>query len=264
MSYHDILPAELTDLFAEAELLIFDIRDASSYARAHIDNAQPASDEALKSLLKSRQRQRPILVYCYHGHSSRDICQFIAGFGFERVHNLVGGWQAWEQFIDTESAASGSATPSPALMDWMTEQGFPSTDMHSSIENGMTPLMIAALKGEQEKLEELLALGANPNHLNDDRHHALWFACVHGSPERVATLIAHGADLDNQNINGATCAIYAASTGKLEALKCLVEAGANLSLETNIGYNALENASSLPVLKYLKQRMKDRLVLPAE
>jgi len=263
MSYHDILPAELADLFAEAELLIFDIRDAGSYARAHIDNAQPASDEALKALLKSRKRQRPILVYCYHGHSSRDVCQFITGFGFERVHNLVGGWQAWEQFISTDSAANEPATPSPALTDWMSEQGFPAADMHSTIENGMTPLMLAALKGEQERLEELLALGANPNHLNDDRHHALWFACVYGSPEPVATLLVHGADVDNQNINGATCAIYAASTGKLDVLKCLVEAGANLSLETNIGYNALENASSLPVLKYLKQRMKDRLALPA-
>jgi len=78
----------------------------------------------------------------------------------------------------------------------------------------------------------------------------------------VTSLIAHGAHLDNQNINGATCAIYAASTGKLEVLRCLTEAGANLQIETNVGYNALESAASLHVLKHLRARMSERIALP--
>ena len=262
MSYHDILPAEVSGLFAEADLLTFDIRDAASYARAHIEHAQMPSDAVLKQLFISRQHQRPVLVYCYHGHSSRDICQFIAGFGFKQVYNLVGGWQAWESFIDTQAAPPQANAASPALTAWMHAQGFPSAALHGSIENGMSPLMIAALKGEQKHLEELLSLGADPNQLNDDRHHALWFACVHGTVQGVSSLVAHGANLDNQNINGATCAIYAASTGKLDVLCCLTEAGADLHIETNVGYNALESAASLPVLKHLRTRMSERIALP--
>lgn len=60
------------------------------------------------------------------------------------------------------------------------------------------------------------------------------------------------ANVDNQNVNGATCAIYTASPGKLDVLKRLVDAGANLDKETSGGYTALESASTLPVLKYLR------------
>ncbi|MDR3394850.1 MAG: ankyrin repeat domain-containing protein [Parasulfuritortus sp.] len=259
MSYHDIHPAEVPALSTEEDLLIFDIRDPASFARGHLDAAQPISDAALQDLFKSRKRERPVLVYCYHGNSSRDICQFIAGFGLKRVYNLAGGWLAWEQF----TAPAPVAVPSPALTHWLGQQDFSADSIHARVDNGMSPLMMAALKGERGLVEELLALGADPNHVNDDDHHALWFACVHGDPELVSLLISRGGDVDNQNVNGATCAIYSASTGKLEVLKRLVEAGADLGKETSGGYNALESASTLPVLKYLRGMAIDRQVSSA-
>ncbi len=259
MSYCDIHPAEVEALRAEADLLILDTRDPASYAKGHLDDAHPISDALLRQLMMSRQRERPIMVYCYHGNSSRDICRFIAGFGYSRVYNLVGGWQAWAQF----SLPASVVAPGDALAAWLTELGFPADRIHTRIDNGMSPLMMAALKGEHARVEELLALGADPNHVNDDDHHALWFACVHGDPELVSLLIARGANVDNQNVNGATCAIYAASTGKLEVLKRLVDAGADLVKETSGGYTAFESASTLPVLKYLRGLSVDRKELSA-
>jgi ankyrin repeat protein len=82
---------------------------------------------------------------------------------------------------------------------------------------------------------------------------------VHGDPDLVSRLIAHGANVDNQNVNGATCAIYAASTGKLDVLKRVVEAGADLRLETTGGYTALDSASTLPVLKFLRGCMAGKV-----
>jgi thiosulfate/3-mercaptopyruvate sulfurtransferase len=252
MSYHDLHPADLQALRAEPDLLILDSRDPASYAQGRIEGAEPVSDALLRQLMKSRQRERPVLVYCYHGNSSRDLCQFIAGFGYARVYNLVGGWQNWLKFTQAQTAAPLPAAPSPNLAAWLSQHGFPPDRLHARIDNGMSPLMLAALKGERALMEELLELGADPNHVNDDDHHALWFACVHGDPELVSLLIARGAHVDNQNVNGATCAIYTASTGKLEVLKRLVEAGANLDKETSGGYTALDSASTLPVLKYLR------------
>ncbi len=248
MNYHDIRADALPALLAEPELLVLDFRDPASFAQGHLDDAEPVSDALLKSLMKERRRDRPILVYCYRGNSSRDLCQFIAGFGYTRVYNLVDGWEGWQRF----AAQAQPAAPSPALTDWLAARGFPPGSLHARIDNGMSPLMLAALKGERAHVEELLALGADPNHVNDDDHHALWFACVHGDPELVALFIAHGARVDNQNVNGATCAIYAASTGKLDVLRRLVEAGADLAKETTGGYTALDSASTLPVLKYLR------------
>ncbi|MBI1284268.1 MAG: hypothetical protein GC183_08020 [Thiobacillus sp.] len=252
MNYHDIHPAHVQDLRADPDLLILDTRDAASYAQGHIEGAEPAYDTLFMRLMKSRQRERPVLVYCYHGNSSRDICQFIAGFGYARVYNLLGGWQGWAQHRQSESATPQPASHSAALADWMAAHGFPPDRLHARIDNGMSPLMLAALKGERGLVEELLEWGADPNHVNDDDHHALWFACVHGDPELVSLLIARGANVDNQNVNGATCAIYTASTGKLEVLRRLVESGANLTKETSGGYTALDSASTLPVLKFLR------------
>lgn len=250
MSYHDIHISELEALRTEPELLIIDIRDPASYAKGRLEHAELVSDALLKQLIKSRQRQRPVLVYCYHGNSSRDICQFIADFGFERVYNLSGGWEAWEK--NQQTTAPAAVTPSTYLTGWLAGQGL--SDIDDRTDNGMTPLMLAALQGERDLLEELLAIGADLNHVNEDDHHALWFACVHGDPAAVAYLIDRGADIDNVNVNGVTCAVYAASTGKLEVLKCLVDAGANLSKETSGGYTALDSASTLPVLKYLRSQ----------
>ncbi len=258
MPCNDIDCSEIEALRAESDLLIFDTRDPDSYARGHLAGAQPVSDTALKQLMKSRLRERPVLVYCYRGNSSRDICRFIAGFGYTRVYNLSGGWQAWEKFMQPAAIATPGSTPGTSLAAWLAHWGFPADNIHARAENSMSPLMLAALKGEHALVEELLALGADPNHVNDYDHHALWFACVHGDPELVARLIACGANCDNQNVNGATCAIYAASTGKLEVLKCLVRAGADLNKETSGGYNALESAATLPVLKYLRSVTQDR------
>jgi rhodanese-related sulfurtransferase len=252
MNYHDLHPASVADLRAEPRLLILDFRDQASYALGHLDDAEAVTDARLRELMKSRQRERPVLVYCYHGNTSRDLCQFIAGFGYTRVYNLVGGWQNWLLHLQAATAAPSAAVPSQALAAWLAEHGFPPNRLHARIDNGISPLMLAALKGERTLLEELLALGAEPNHVNDDDHHALWFACVHGDPEIVSLFITHGANVDNQNVNGATCAIYAASTGKLDVLRRLVEAGADLDKETTGGYTALDSASTLPVLKYLR------------
>ena len=154
MAYYDLDCSEIATLRAESDLLIFDTRDANSYARGHLDGAQPVSDAALKQLMKSRERARPVLVYCYRGNSSRDICQFIAGMGYSRVYNLSGGWQAWEHFNQPTSKALQT---SPALAVWLSQHGFPADNIHARADNGMSPLMLAALKGERALVEELLA-----------------------------------------------------------------------------------------------------------
>lgn len=255
MHYQDISPADAATLLASEEVIVFDARDDASRAPGEITGARTLTDVELRQLIRNRRREQPILVYCQRGNSSRDLCEFIAGLGFTRVHNLAGGWQAWTEHQ--------TPTPSPEtpLDVWMQAEGFTPGHLNSRIDNGMSPLMWAALKGDPARIRELLALGADPNHVNDDHHNALWFACVHGDPDLVSLLIEAGANLDNANVNGATCLVYAASTGKLEIVERLVRAGADPGKETSGGYNALESASTLPVLKYLRGVMADRRTL---
>lgn len=97
MSYQDILASDVGSLFNSNDLTIFDTRDANSYSQGHLDGALPISDQEIKSLIVRNQRKNPILVYCYHGNSSRDICSLLCGIGFTQVYNLEGGWLAWQQ-----------------------------------------------------------------------------------------------------------------------------------------------------------------------
>lgn len=251
MSYQDIHAAEVAELLQKEQPLIIDQRDPQTRSKGQMADARPSSEELINALVRQRRQDPAVLVYCYHGNQSRELCSFLGQLGLTRVYNLVGGWEAWENW---QQQAAPELTPelTTAQKNWLLSHGLDPADLNSRGELGMTPLMLAALKGELELVETLLAVGADVKAVNDDEHHALWFACVNGDLQLVQRLISAGSNLDNRNVNGVTCVIYAASTGKLDVLKTLVEAGADLSITTHDGVSVLESAATLPVLRYLR------------
>jgi ankyrin repeat protein len=250
LSYQDIHVAELDELLHQDDLVVIDIRDEATRAGGTLPGAQPPSDALIHRLARKRRANPPVLVYCYHGNSSRDMCGLLAQFGLSRIYNLAGGWVAWESWQQ--------ATPTfdEFTRNWLLSHGFDRADLNSRVDLGMTPLMLAALQGKHELVQVLLGAGADPRAVNDDEHHALWFACVHGDIDLVKRLIEAGSDLNNRNVNGVTCAIYAASTGKLDVLQALVEAGADLTITTHDDVSVLESAATLPVLRYLRPLLR--------
>lgn len=253
MSYQD-LPASELEAFLQTEgLTIIDQRDAATRARGELANAQPVSDALVHQLRRRRREDPAVLVYCYHGNQSRGLCELLVQFGLRRVYNLAGGWDAWQAWQRQQGEQIAERHR------WLRTNGFDPENVNGRSEEGFSALMFAALHGDRQLVGDLLARGADPNHINDDGHHALWFACVHGDLSLIGHLIQSGADLDNRNVNGVTCAIYAASTGKIEVLKQLVEAGADLNICTDDGYNALDSATTLPVLRYLRPIVRGAL-----
>ena len=246
MIYQDIQPAALAEITAMPGLTVIDQRDAATRAKGELPGAVAPDDTLIARLVRQRRSNPPVLVYCYHGNQSRELCAFLAQLGLQQVYNLAGGWDAREKWL------AGRVNDSEAHDRWLRAHDFDPDDLNARLESGMSALMQASLQGELSLVQYLLARGANPNHINDDGHHALWFACVNGSVELVERLIAAGADLDNRNVNGVTSAVYAASTGKLEVLKTLVAAGADPGIRTDDGYDALDSATTLAVLRYLR------------
>jgi rhodanese-related sulfurtransferase len=246
LTYRDIQADELDAFLNREDLVVIDMRDTATQSAGQLPRAQLPSDTLISALAKRRRLAPPVLVYCYHGNSSRDLCAFLSQLGLPEVYNLAGGWAAWE----ARRAAAGMGQNT--LRQWLNANGFSAADCNGRAAHGMTPLMSSALQGEFEHTQALLAAGANPHLVNDDHHQALWFACVSGDPRLVKRLIEAGCDVDHRNVNGITCAIYAASAGKLEALHVLAEAGANLGIRSPDGFDALDSAATLPVLRYLK------------
>lgn len=106
MTYQDIEVDDLGRLLLHQDLVVIDCRDDATRSHGQLPGARPASDTVIQDLVRQRRANPPILVYCYHGHASRDLCAFLAQFGLARVHNLNGGWAAWMQ-----SRADMSHTP---------------------------------------------------------------------------------------------------------------------------------------------------------
>jgi len=250
MSYQSLLASEVADLCAQAQPVILDCRDPRSYEQGHLPGAHLVSDEVIKRMARS-DKEQPVIVYCYHGISSRDLATFLVNFGFSAVFNLEGGWQAWAELQNRQEAGIALSTK---IKWWLEDQGFDPENLNSRIKNGMTPLMQAAMLAEVTFVRELLEAGADVNLLNDDMNNALWFACVSESEQTIALLIQYGINLNNSNVNGATSLIYASSAGKYPVVKSLVAAGADLALQTLDGFTALDSASTVEVLRFLKRQ----------
>jgi len=249
MSYDTMLAHQIPSALQEQEFCILDMRDKTSFERDHIDGAELVNDSVISKLIREKNKDKPILIYCYHGNSSRDLARFFTSIGFSHVFNLEGGWLAWSSFIEINNRK-----PSNELNNWILLHNFQINNLNSRALNGMTALMMASLQGEKDLLKEIIELDSDINLINNDGNNALWFACVSENIEIIQLLIKSGINIDNININGSSALHYSSSTGKYIIVKTLVEAGADLLHETPDDMNALDMAASLTVLNYLKPK----------
>jgi len=246
MPFQPLYTKDVNKFLLQADAIILDHRDSRNYTAEHLPAAQLVSDAALMHTMR-QDKNIPILIYCYHGNSSKDLASLLSNYGFNNVFNLEGGWTEWKKYQTNQKQLT-----SRELELWLLQQGFSPENKEICIANGMTPLMQAALLAETTYVHELLNYGVNINILNDDKNNALWFACVSEDLEIINMFISNDIDLNNRNVNGTSSLIYAASAGKFQVVKTLVEAGANISDTTLDGFNALDSASTIEILKYLK------------
>ncbi len=254
MPYHDIHVEDLPGFIDKHRPVILDMRDPVAFKKGHIEGAIPADESEIRKLM--RQKEQPVLICCYHGHSSRELATFLCQMGMKHVYNLEGGWHALSAYLERTPA-----NPSAYLQQWLKKHGFRHTDsaqklIHARIDRAMSTLMVAAIDGEPTIAAELLELGADINAENADGNQPLWFAAVCDSPAMLDLFIEAGADIDHINFNGYTCLMYAASTGKLAMVEKLLQAGAATDITSPEGLGALECAATLPVLKRLRHECR--------
>jgi len=87
--------AEASELIAQGKADVVDIRDPASFAAGHIAGAQRLDNANLADYLARADRQRPLIVCCYHGNSSVPAAQYLLQQGFGTVYSLDGGIDAW-------------------------------------------------------------------------------------------------------------------------------------------------------------------------
>ena len=81
--------------------LFVDIRDPGSYQSAHIPGAIHLNDGNIQDFLQTTEKDKDIVVYCYHGNSSMGATGYLLENGFTNVASMSGGFEAWRQVYET-------------------------------------------------------------------------------------------------------------------------------------------------------------------
>jgi len=247
---------------SRGDALVLDVRDADSYRRGHIEGSRLATKENLSTYLSDAPKNKPVIICCYHGVSSRAFAKAFAERGFSDVSSLDGGYEAW-------AAAEQSAPKAPAafvqlsaeLRAFLAEHGFAPNDINTHDKEHATPLMLAARLAPPALVKELLRAGADIHAVNADGNQALWLACVGEISEKHPTF-------DRRRHRYSACErqcrdafdvrrVIRARQGR----RAVAGAGADPLLETDLGLTALDMASSVECLDLMRAAIRRKKAL---
>ena len=102
-----------------------------------------------------------------------------------------------------------------------------------------TPLMMAALRGQLDSTQKLLARGATVNRAGWTPLH---YAASGPEPKVLALLLDRGAIVDAPSPNRTTALMMAARYGSEDAVRLLRARGANLRARNDLGLNVVDFA----------------------
>ena len=74
---------------------IVDIRDPASFQAGHIPNAIHLSDSTVEQFIIDTDKNKPLVVYCYHGISSQGAAAYFSEKGFKEASSMIGGFEGW-------------------------------------------------------------------------------------------------------------------------------------------------------------------------
>jgi ankyrin repeat protein len=115
---------------------------------------------------------------------------------------------------------------------------------NTSHQDGYTILMVAAIYGQADQVNAIIAGGGDANLANNNGHTALMFAANHGHADVAQILIAGGGDANLVDNNGRTALMFATSNGHDEVAKILNDNIDSRREATNTTVHASETAQT--------------------
>ena len=115
MTIAELNPTEAQGRLAENSATFIDVRDFGSYLRGHIPGAQHVGDHNIEDFISSQDKARAVIVYCYHGNSSRGGAAHLENHGFQEVYSMSGGFTAWIDGPVETGDPTEPSVPEPTL-----------------------------------------------------------------------------------------------------------------------------------------------------
>ena len=95
------LAAWLADASREKPVLL-DVREQWEFDKARIQGAQLVPMREVPGRLEEIDQGKPVVAICHRGGRSMQVALFLEKAGYNNVHNLVGGVDAWSRTVDPE------------------------------------------------------------------------------------------------------------------------------------------------------------------
>jgi len=98
-----IVPADLATWLSDrgrGKPLLLDVREPWEWQTARIEGSQHIPMREVPARLDELDRGREVVATCHHGGRSQQVAMFLEKNGFAKVHNLVGGVDAWSRTVD--------------------------------------------------------------------------------------------------------------------------------------------------------------------
>ena len=74
---------------------IVDICDPASFRAGHIPNAINLSDNPVEQFTNDTDKNKLLVVYCYHSISSQEAAAYFSEQEFKEVSSMIGNFDAW-------------------------------------------------------------------------------------------------------------------------------------------------------------------------
>ena len=95
MSFDCISVEDTKRLLENDDVTVIDIRDFNSFSKGHINNAIHIDDININNFLSEKDKNETIIIYCYHGISSKSAANFFSQNGFKNVFSMNDGYAGW-------------------------------------------------------------------------------------------------------------------------------------------------------------------------
>ena len=81
MTFQIITTDQVRDMMVQDDVTIIDMRDTTTYSQGHINSAQAMGNLDIDKFAQEQSKESPLILYCYHGHSSQGAASWFAKKG---------------------------------------------------------------------------------------------------------------------------------------------------------------------------------------
>ena len=96
MTYQCISIDQAAEIIEAGGAAILDIRDPQSFAHGNIVGSVNVSNDNVQEVVDSLDKSTPVVIYCYHGNSSKSAAEYFYNLGFEKSYSVDGGYEEWK------------------------------------------------------------------------------------------------------------------------------------------------------------------------